>query len=180
MVQQFSCWHNVRDYGSNRMMRVLFAFLLTSGIVYAQASPPDEKIKADVRTIQTAVNDIVGTPLPGGGVLQVARGAYLDGYGIVVSLEVAFDPPVNPFSPQKSPEEIRTTAAQRLKEVQDKLTTVLKQKVMLLESIAPSESVSVILNILNLNPAYLPEMPSQVIFTVKKQDAGRVNIRPYK
>jgi len=162
------------------MMRVLFAFLLTSGIVYAQASPPDEKIKADVRTIQTAVNDIVGTPLPGGGVLQVARGAYLDGYGIVVSLEVAFDPPVNPFSPQKSPEEIRTTAAQRLKEVQDKLTTVLKQKVMLLESIAPSESVSVILNILNLNPAYLPEMPSQVIFTVKKQDAGRVNIRPYK
>jgi len=162
------------------MMRVLFAFLLTSGIVYAQASPPDEKIKADVRTIQTAVNDIVGTPLPGGGVLQVARGAYLDGYVIVVSLEVAFDPPVNPFSPQKSPEEIRTTAAQRLKEVQDKLTTVLKQKVMLLESIAPSESVSVILNILNLNPAYLPEMPSQVIFTVKKQDAGRVNIRPYK
>src|SRR5438093_4648454 len=155
MAQQFSCWHNVRDYGSSRVMRLLFVFLLTSSIVYGQASPTDEKIKADVRTIQTAVNDIVGTPIPGGGVLQVAKGAYLDGYGIVVSLEVAFDPPVNPFSPQKSPEEIRTTAAQRLKEVQDKLTTVLKQKVMLLESIAPSESVSVILNIMTLNTAYL-------------------------
>ena len=133
-----------------------------------------------MRTIQDAVNEIVGTPIPGGGVLQVAKGAYLDGYGIVVSLEVAFGPFVNPFSPQKTPEEIRTTATQRLKEVQDKLTSILKQKVMLLESIAPSESVSVILNILNTNPAYLPEMPSQVIFSVKKQDAARVSIKSYK
>src|SRR3989475_3629976 len=180
MAQQFSYWHNVRDYGSNRTMRVLFAFLLTSGIVYGQASPTDEKIRADVRTIQDAVNKIVGTPLPGGGVLQVAKGAYLEGYGIVVSLEVAFDPPVNPFSPQKSPEEIRTTAAQRLKEVQNQLTNILKQKVAQLESVGPAESVSVVLNILNTNPAYLPDMPSQIIFSVKKQDTARVSLRQYK
>ena len=180
MAQQFSYWHNARDCGSNRIMLLLFVFLLTSSIVYGQASPTDEKIRSDVRTIQDAVNEIVGTPVPGGGVLQVAKGAYLDGYGIVVSLEVAFGPFVNPFSPQKTPEEIRTTATQRLKEVQDKLTSILKQKVMLLESIAPSESVSVILNILNTNPAYLPEMPSQVIFSVKKQDAARVSIKSYK
>ena len=180
MARQFSYWHSARGYDSSRVMRLLFVFLFTSSIVYGQASPTDEKIRADVRTIQDAVNEIVGTPIPGGGVLQVAKGAYLDGYGIVVSLEVAFDPPVNPFSPQKSPEEIRTTAAQRFKEVKDKLTSVLKQKVMQLESIAPSESVSVILNILNTNPAYLPEMPSQVIFSVKKQDAARVSIKSYK
>jgi len=160
--------------------KFLLFVLLTSGIVSGQASPPDEKIKADVRTIQNAVNETMGTPVPGGGVLQVARGAYLDGYGIVVSLEVAFDPPVNPFTPQKSPEEIRTTATQRLKEAQEKLTSVLKQKVALLESIAPSDSVSVILNILNTNPAYLPDMPSQVIFSVKKQDTARVSIKSYK
>ena len=179
MAQQFSYWHSARGYDSSRVMRLLFVFLFTSSIVYGQASPT-EKIRADVRTIQDAVNEIVGTPIPGGGVLQVAKGAYLDGYGIVVSLEVAFGPFVNPFSPQKTPEEIRTTATQRLKEVQDKLTSILKQKVMLLESIAPSESVSVILNILNTNPAYLPEMPSQVIFSVKKQDAARVSIKSYK
>jgi len=112
--------------------------------------------------------------------LQVAKGAYLDGYGIVVSLEVAFDPPVNPFSPQKTPEEIRTTAAQRLKEVQEKVTNVLKQKVAQLESVGPAESVSVVLNILNTNPAYLPDMPSQIIFSVKKQDTARVSLRQYK
>ena len=179
MAQQFSYWHNVRDYGSNRIMRLLFVFPLISGILYGQVSP-DEKIRADVRTVQNAINEIVGSPIPGGGVLQVAKGAYLDGYGIVVSLEMAFDTPVNPFSPQKTPEEIRTTTTQRLREVQDKLTNVLKQKVMLLESVTPSESVSVILNILNTNPAYLPDMPSQIIFSVKKQDAARVSIRPYK
>ncbi len=180
MAQQFSYWHSARAYGSNRIIRLLFFVLLTSGIVYGQASPTDEKIRSDVKTIQNAVNEIVGTPIPGGGVLQVAKGAYLDGYGIVVSLEVAVGPAVNPFSPQRTPDEIRTTGTQQFKEVQDKLTSILKQKVMLLESIAPSESLSVVLNILNMNPAYLPELPSQVIFSVKKQDAARVNIRPYK
>src|SRR5216117_1291264 len=180
MARQFSYWHNARGYDSSRVMRLLFVFLLTSSIVYGQASPTDEKIRADVRTIQDAVNEIVGTPIPGGGVLQVAKGAYLDGYGIVVSLEVAFDPPVNPFSPQKTPEEIRTTAAQRLKEVQEKVTNVLKQKVAQLESVGPAESVSVVLNILNTNPAYLPDMPSQIIFSVKKQDTARVSLRQYK
>src|SRR5439155_12351381 len=164
MAQLFSYWHSVRYHGGK-----LLVFLLSSGFLYGQLQPPVEKISPDVRTIQNAVNEVVGTPIPGGGVLQVAKGAYLEGYGIVVSLEMAFGPFVNPFSPQKTPEEIRTTATQRLKEVQDKLTSILKQKVMLLESIAPSESVSVILNILNTNPAYSPEMPSQVIFSVKKQ-----------
>src|SRR5437867_10173664 len=145
MVQLFSYWHSVRYHGGNSLggPKLLLFVLLVSGILYGQGQPV-EKISPDVRTIQKAVNDVVGTPVPGGGVLQVARGAYLDGYGIVVSLEVAFDPPVNPFTPQKSPEEIRTTATQRLKEAQEKLTSVLKQKVALLESIAPSDSVSVI------------------------------------
>src|SRR5438046_9131124 len=128
MAQLFSYWHSVRYHGGK-----LLVFLLSSGFLYGQLQPPVEKISPDVRTIQDAVNEIVGTPIPGGGVLQVAKGAYLDGYGIVVSLEVAFGPFVNPFSPQKTPEDIRTTATQRLKEVQDTLTSILKQKVMLLE-----------------------------------------------
>src|SRR5881296_4045848 len=134
MVQQFSYWHNVRDYSSKCLGRATFPssqrrgacaegadgvvrsekrlaelttieaspyqarasrparqllsscratpplrggeffkffkfllfVLLTAGIVSGQASPPDEKIKADVRTIQNAVNEIMGTPVPGG------------------------------------------------------------------------------------------------------------------
>ena len=175
MAQLFSYWHSVRYHGGK-----LLVFLLSSGFLYGQLQPPVEKISPDVRTIQNAVNEVVGTPIPGGGVLQVAKGAYLEGYGIVVSLEMAFAPPVNPFSPQKTPEEIRTTAAQQLKDVQQKLTNVLKQKVAQLESVGPAESVSVVLNILNTNPAYLPDMTSQIIFSVKKQDTARVSLRQYK
>ena len=175
MAQLFSYWHSVRYHGGK-----LLVFLLSSGFLYGQLQPPVEKISPDVRTIQNAVNEVVGTPIPGGGVLQVAKGAYLEGYGIVVSLEMAFAPPVNPFSPQKTPEEIRTTAAQQLKDVQQKLTNVLKQKVAQLESVGPAESVSVVLNILNTNPAYLPDMPSQIVFSVKKQDTARVILRQYK
>jgi len=53
----------------------------------------------------------------------------------------------------------------------DKLTSLLKQKVPALESIGPAESVAIILNLLNTNPADLPDMPSQIILSLKKQDA---------
>jgi hypothetical protein len=162
------------------MSRLVFSLMLMSGIVYGQAEPSPEKIKADIKTVQNAVNDVVGLSIPGWGVLQGARGAYLEGYGIVLNIEIAFDPPVNPFSPQKSPEEVRTTATQKRGEVQEKLKNVIKQKVPLLASLAPGDSVAVILNVLNTNPAYLPDMPSQIILTAKKQDASSVRVLEYK
>src|SRR5437667_12372524 len=115
MAQLFSYWHSVRYHGGNCLggPKLLVFVLLVSGILYGQG-PPVEKISPDVRTIQKAVNDVVGTPIPGGGVLQVAKGAYLDGYGIVIRLEVALAPPVNTFSHQKNHEEIRTIADQEL------------------------------------------------------------------
>src|SRR5579864_6797110 len=112
MDHQFSCWRNVRSSGS-AMRKLILCLVFMSGVVYAQSQPAPDKIKADIKTVQNAVNDVVGLSLPGWGVLQGAKGAYLDGYGIVFDVEVAFDPPMNPFTPAKSPEEIRATATQR-------------------------------------------------------------------
>jgi hypothetical protein len=162
------------------MCRLIISLVLMSGILYGQAQPVPEKIKADIKLVQNAVNDVVGLTIPGWGVLQGAKGAYLEGYGIVLNVEVAFDPPVNPFSPQRSPEEVRTISTQKRGEVQEKLTNVLKQKVPLLASLAPGESVAVILNVLNTNPAYMPDMPSQIIFSAKRQDASQVKVLAYK
>jgi len=64
--------------------------------------------------------------------------------------------------------------------VEEKVTNILKEKTAALQSIAPSESVAIIVNILNTNPAYVPDMPSQIIFSAKKQDATHVNVRAYK
>ena|SRR5438876_630948 len=179
MAQLFSYWHCEPGRGINHMRTILLSLVLISSFVDGQAQAASDKIKTDVRTIQTAVNDAVGTSLPGWGVLQAAKAAYLDGYGVVVTMEIAFDSPANPFTGNKSPEEVRVTAAQKRKEVQEKLMNILKQKTATLESIAPTESVAIILNILNTNPAYVPNMPSQIIFSVKKQDAAHPSIKVY-
>jgi hypothetical protein len=179
MDQRFSYWPSVQNSGSS-MRKLVLSLLLMSGALYGQSQPAPDKIRADVKTVQNAVNDVVGLSIPGWGVLQGAKGAYLEGYGIVLNIEIAFDPPVNPFSPQKTAEEVRTTATQKRSEVQEKLKNVLKQKLPVLASLAPGDSVAVILNVLNTNPAYLPDMPSQIIFSAKKQDAASVKVVEYK
>ncbi len=175
MDQQFSCWPSVRSNASQVFMRML-VLLLMSGVLYGQTQPAPDKIKADVKTVQNAVNDVVGVALPGWGILQGAKAAYLEGYGIVANVEVAFDSPANPFTAIKTPEEIRKSATQKRGEVQEKLINALKQKVPLLDSLEPGESVAVILNVLNTNPAYVPDMPAQIIFSAKKQDSSQVKV----
>ena len=179
MDQQFNCWLNVRNSGSN-MRNVIVLMLLISGALYSQNPPPADKIKADVISVQNAVNDVVGLSIPGWGILQGAKGAYLDGYGIVLNVEVAFEPPITPFTTQRNPEEVRKTSTQKRVEVQEKLTNIVKQKLPSLASLAPGDSVAVILNVLITNPAYTPDMPTQIIISAKKQDATHVAVREYK
>src|SRR6266850_1075098 len=143
MLHPFNC--------SPRAVKAAFVLFAVCGVAFGQSSPPPGTIKKDVASIQNAVNEAVGGS--GWGYFQNAKGAYLEGYGIVVVAEVAFDQPANPFNVQRTPEEIRATSAQRRKEVQEKLTNVLKQKAGALESVAPNESVAIIVNILNANPA---------------------------
>src|ERR1051326_6108755 len=100
MDQQFSYWHSVRNSGNN-MIKIILPLLLMSSALYSQAQPAPDKIKPDIKTVQNAVNDVIGSSIPGWGVLQGAKAAYLEGYGIVLDIELAFDPPMNPFSPQK-------------------------------------------------------------------------------
>ena len=99
------------------MMKLAFCVLLLSNVVYGQAQPPVDKTRSDVVTAQTAVNEIISRVIPGYGVLQSPKGAYLDGYGIVVTVEVALEAPRNPFTGLKTPAEVRTTVASVRKEV---------------------------------------------------------------
>ena len=164
------------------MLKLLLCLFMTSSVVFSQAQPQVEKIKKDVAAIQAAVNEVVNGTVPGLGLLQAAKGAYLDGYGVVVSVEVALEPPRNPFNALTTSNNVRATVSQRQKDMMDKLTTLLKQKVPVLESVGPAESVGIIVNLLNTNPADLPDMPSQIVLSVKKQDAAAalISIREYK
>lgn len=163
------------------MLRLALYVVLLSNIALGQA-PLAENTKKDIVSLQNAVNEASSSVVPGFGVLQVAKATYLDGYGVVVNMELALEPPRNPFSGLKTPAEIRTIVTQRRKEVTDRLSSLLKEKVPLLESIGPSESVAIIVHLLNTNPADLPDLPSQLVLSVKKQDAAttRISIREFK
>ena len=166
------------------MLRLIVSSLILSVAAFAQvpAQPSPEKIKKEVDAFQVAVTEAVSSAVPGPGVFQAAKGTYLDGYGIVVTLEVAFEPPRNPFNPGRTPNDVRTSVAQRRKDTMEKLTNLLKQRTPAIESLAPTESATVILYLLNTNPADLPDLPAQIVMSMRKQEAaaGRPNIKEYK
>jgi hypothetical protein len=184
MLLRFSCLPNIRRRRrrTNPMFKSIICLLLSSTTLLAQNQPSAETIKKDVQTLQNAANDTMGGIVSGLGILQAARGTFLEGYGIVVTMEVALEPPRNPFTAMKTSDDVRTTVAQKRKATVEKLTNLLKERAPALESIGPAESATIIVYLLNANPGDLPDMPAQVVLTVKKQDAasGTPIVREYR
>ena len=146
-----------------------FAFLLLLFQMPTKAQV--ERFRKEAVVLQAGINEAAESAVPGFALLQRANGVYLDGIGAVFTLEVSLEPTRNPFSSPKTPKEVRTIVNERRKTVKQKLLELVKQKAATLESIAPTESITIVLNLMNTNPADLPDMPSQLIIVVKKQDA---------
>jgi len=133
--------------------------------------------KKEKAPLESAVDTEVTST--GAQVLQRSRATYLEGYGIVVTLEVAFEGPQNPFSSPKRPEEIRTLVAQRRKQVQEKLSTFIKQRVASIDSIGSSDSLVIVIHVLNANPADVPNLPVQIQISVKKESPQQVSLKDF-
>jgi hypothetical protein len=164
------------------MLKPILCLLIMSSSLFAQAPASAEKIKKDVQALQNAANDTVSSIVSGLGVLQAARGTFLEGYGVVVTMEVALEPPRNPFTAMKTSDDVRTTVSQKRKATVERLTALLKERTPTFESLAPNESATIIVYLLNANPGDLPDLPAQLVFSIKKQDAptGTVNLREYR
>lgn len=154
------------------MLRLIPYMLMVVGMVFAQSGRVDtQKFKKEAVPIQEAIDDVITSSIPGYALLQETRAAYLEGYGIAFTLEVALDTPRNPFSsPRPAAAELRKVVDGRRKEVKNKLVELLKQKVGGLESVAPMETVAVVVHWMNTNPADLPDLPVQLVASIKKQD----------
>jgi hypothetical protein len=126
-----------------------------------------------------AIDEIVNVSVPGRGVAESAKATYLEGYGAVFMLEAALEPTRSPFTSAKTPAEVRKIVTDRRKAIETNLEALLKQRVATLQSIGPTDSVTVVLHLFNSNPVDVPDLPSQIVFTVKKQDPARVNIRAF-
>src|SRR5262245_24613607 len=145
MHLQFNYWHKKM----NKLQVVLQAFiaaLVLSTVASAQASAPVEagKFKKETASIGSAIDDVVNATVPGYGLLQRTRATYLNGYGAIFTLEVAFEPPRNPFNSSKSPAEIRTLVAQRRKEIREKLVELIKQRAPSLSALPTTESMAIV------------------------------------
>ena len=104
-------------------------------------------------------------------VFQEAKGTYLEDYGLVVTVEIALEPRRSPFSTLRSPEEIRSSSHERLEAVRTTAAALLGDRVADLDGLLPNERVSLVIFILNPSPVDLPDLPAQIVLSLRKQDA---------
>jgi len=153
-----------------KMFRLVVFLIVFPGILPAQAdSSQIARFKQESIVLTGLLDDAVSAIVPG-PILQRSKATYLDGYGVVMSIEVALEPPRNPFSGVKAPAEVRQLSAQRRAALKEKAVELLKDKVAGLGSVASNEWVAIVIHMLNTNPADLPDLPTQLVVAARKQD----------
>ena len=143
---------------------LLFAATAAAGIDKAQM----DAFKKESQALNRAIGEALGSVLPGQSYLDLPKATYLEGYGAVITLEASLGPTRTPFSVAETPEQVRKTVNQRRKDITEKLETILKQRIGAMQSIAPNDSVTIVLYLLNSNPADVPDLPAQILLTAKK------------
>jgi hypothetical protein len=126
--------------------------------------------------LQKGIDEAVGA-VPGVSLLQTAKAAYLEEFGIVVMVEVALEAPRNPFGAPRPAADARSQVSERQRLVREKIKQFVTQKGASFQSIGPAQSLVVVVHLFNVNPVDVPDLPSQMIFTIKKQDPARVSMR---
>jgi hypothetical protein len=121
--------------------------------------------KKEMGPLQSAVDTLVTST--GAHVLQRSRAAYIEGYGIVVLLEIAFEQS-NIFSTPKPPKELRSVVAQRRAAVREKLEAFVKERVATMDSLGRADSLTIVIHVLNANPVDVPKLPVQIQVAAKK------------
>ena len=154
------------------LMKFLVLLLLAS-------APQVDVFKKEMGPLQSAIDGLVTSTgaqvTPSGR----SRAAFIEGYGIIVSLEIAFEAPQGIFDTPKKPAEVRTLVARRRKDIQEKLTAFLKQRVATTDSIGATDSLAIVIHVLNTTPSDIPNLPLQIVMTAKKDSPQQVAFREF-
>ncbi len=151
-----------------RISTLLFVLAFVPAALGGVRSGPDVDLE-QAAALTADVDARLGAVVP--RVFQEAKAAYLEDYGLVVTVEVALAPPPNPFSNRRSPEEIRSSSLERIEAVRTTAAALLGDRVADLNGLLPNERVSLVIFILNPSPVDLPDLPAQIVLTLRKQDA---------
>ena len=141
------------------------------------AAPQADVFKKEMAPLQSAVDGLVKSA--GAQVLEPPRAAYIEGYGIIISLYMTFEVPQGIFGTPKKPAELRKLVEQRRKDVQEKLTTFVTRSVATTDSIGSTDSLAIVIHVLNTYPGDLPNLPGQIVLTAKKESPQQVAFREF-
>jgi hypothetical protein len=148
-------------------------------VLFMLLAPPQgaDHFKQDRLALQTDVDEVVNPTVS--QIMRNSMATYLDGYGVVVVLEVALERPPNPFSGVKTAEQLRSSVGRRQKEMKEKVSEFLKQRVLKTDSVGPTESLTVVVHMLNVTRADVPDLPTQLVISVRKDAPTQVNIKEF-
>jgi len=140
------------------------------------AAPQSDSFTKEMLPLQTAVN--AALTKTGATVMTAPKATYLDDYGVIVVAEVMLEPPPSPavlFSSR--PPSVKAEVLQRFKDLKDKLSELATQQIAKSESVGATESLAVVVHLLNSTRADTPELPAQVVVSVKKASPTQVNVK---
>ena len=152
-------------------------FLSLLAVVALVLEPQVSVFKKDMSPLQSAMETLIAST--GVQILEKPRAAYIEGYGVVITMYIAFEPPQGIFSTPKPAKELQSVVAQRRKDLQDKLKTFVKRQVLVTDSIGANDSLAVILHVLNTNPVDLPNLPVQILVIAKKDSQLEPQFREF-
>jgi len=138
-------------------------------LLLAGSATQVDVFKKEMAPLQNAVDSAITET--GARIMSNSKATYLEGYGVVVVVEVMLEAPRNPFSGLKTPEETRKIVKTRQQDVTSKLSDLLKEKIAKTDSVGANDSLTLIVHILNTNPVDVPDLPSQLVITMKKSAA---------
>jgi hypothetical protein len=154
--------------------------MLNSILVFLMLLAPSgaaELFTKDKPALQADVDEVVSPAVT--RIMRNSLASPLEGYGVVVVLEVALEQPPNPFTGTKTADQLRASVTRRQKEIKDKVSEFLKQRVLKTDSVGATESLTVIVHMLNVTRADVPDLPTQFVISVRKDAPTQVNIKEF-
>jgi hypothetical protein len=155
------------------MKGIMLCVLLSATGAFAEVDKAQlDLFKKESAPLRSAIDGVIGSGR------ESTKATYLEGYGAIFTVDASLGPTRSPFSSVQTPAEVRAIVAAKRNDVETKLTKLLKDRAGALQSLGSTESVTIVVYLFNSTPVDVPDLPSQIVFTAKKQDPAQVLVLP--
>jgi len=137
-------------------------------------------LRGQMRVLEKVVDEILGQTFSSPfGLLEKTKGAYLEGFGVVFTLQVNLyslritNPmAVRPLTPEEL-EKVQQIKRERIATIKRVLPRLLADHTGSLRALKEEDSVAVVVHLFDVNPPAGKPLPAQLVLQVKKLDLDR-------